>query len=85
MTNGTILLVEERAAISPISQLHYEFYSDDSKIRQNLENNDAIQCVVGRNDMDFGKSQHPGICDYADGIDTFSFLMNLYPKSEKVP
>ena len=44
--------------------------------------NDAIQCVVGNdkgieNIIDFGKSQQPGLMDYADGVDTIQFLIGL--------
>ena len=77
MSSGSILLVEETSPFSPISQLHYEYYDDIAKIKNELENNNAIQCVVGKTGLPFGGAQQPGICDYADGIDTIRFLQEL--------
>ncbi|HEX8315397.1 MAG TPA: acyl-CoA reductase [Flavisolibacter sp.] len=77
MSSGSLLLVEESSPFSPISQLHYEYYDDITKVKDLLANNDAIQCVVGKGDLPFGGAQQPGICDYADGIDTVQFLKEL--------
>jgi len=40
-------------------------------------NNDSVQCVVGKNNIPFGNAQCPSITDFADGIDTINFLMQL--------
>ena len=77
MTNGSILLVEESSPFSPISQLNYEYYTDKEEIQKKLHDNESIQCVVGDETTDFGKAQEPGICDFADRIDTLRFLKNL--------
>ena len=77
MTNGSILLVEDTSYFSPISQLHYEFYSDKESVQKKLHDNEAIQCVVGDETTGFGNAQKPGIYDFADGIDTMSFLREL--------
>ncbi|MGZ5285942.1 MAG: acyl-CoA reductase [Flavisolibacter sp.] len=77
MTNGSILLVEDPAPFSRISQLHYSFYKNEQEARASLENNQEIQCVVNGGTTAFGQSQVPGICDYADGVDTMSFLKDL--------
>lgn len=77
MTNGNILLVENSSPFSPIAQLHYEFYSNEKKIRDSLQGNEDIQCLVGGAHMAFGGAQTPGICDYADGVDTIAFLLKL--------
>jgi len=75
MTNGAILLVENEALFSAISQLHYEFYRDDPQtILPGLRNNPDIQCVIGRGLVDFGQAQNPQLSDFADGIDTMGFL-----------
>jgi len=42
-----------------------------------LKKNENIQCIVGKNFVPFGKSQEPGLFDYADGIDTMQFLLSL--------
>lgn len=77
MTNGSILLVEEASLFSPISQLNYEFYSEKRPVLSSLEGNDTIQCIVSREKIAFGNAQCPSINDYADGVDTLSFLKNL--------
>ncbi len=77
MSSGSMLLVEDPSHFSPISQLHYEFYDDVNEVKHSLEKNDAIQCVVGRTGLPFGGAQQPGICDYADGVDTIQFLKDL--------
>lgn len=77
MTNGSILLIEDSSVFSPISQLNYEYYTDENAVEKTLENSPDIQCIVGKKKIDFGGAQCPGICEYADGVDTMKFLMNL--------
>jgi hypothetical protein len=77
MSNPSILLVEDASPFSPISQLHYEFYSDNNTLADTLKDNPAIQCVVGVNFIKPGESQYPAINDYADGIDTLAFVSRL--------
>ncbi len=71
MTNGSTLLVENAAAFSPISVVHYE-YAGKSK-----ENTKDIQCVAGSKELPFGKAQSPTLFSYADGVDTMEFLLTL--------
>jgi hypothetical protein len=77
MTNGSILLVEDASITSPISQLNFEYYTNEAEVRAGLLNNDSVQCVVGKNNIPFGNAQCPSITDFADGIDTINFLMQL--------
>jgi hypothetical protein len=77
MTNGSILLVENESPFSPISQLHYEYYTDENEVREKLLNDQNIQCLVSKKDIDFGGAQCPDVCDYADGVDTMAFLKSL--------
>ncbi|MBK5272321.1 MAG: acyl-CoA reductase, partial [Bacteroidia bacterium] len=77
MTNEAIILTEEPSLFSPISQLNYEFYSNYNDLIGGLKLRDDLQCLVGRGFVPFGKSQTPAINDYADGIDTLEFLINL--------
>lgn len=76
MTNESTLLVENEHLFSPISQLNYGFYTDKNALINSFRENNEIQCVVGV-DMPFGFAQHPGLTDYADGIDTMQFLLTL--------
>jgi hypothetical protein len=77
MSNDSLLLVENNAPFSRISQLHYEFYTDEQAVREQVKGNEDIQCIVSYADTDFGAAQQPGICDYADGTDTMQFLAAL--------
>jgi hypothetical protein len=77
MSNDTVILTENSAPFSPVSQVHFEFYSDINDVRAVLENNTKIQCVVGHEYTPFGQSQRPSLSDYADGLDTMLFLSDL--------
>ena len=77
MTNESILLIEDKALASPISQLNYEFYDDIDAVFAELENNGQVQTVVAKTKTKFGKGQTPAVCDFADGVDTMRFLMDL--------
>lgn len=80
--NGFMLLREDSSITSPISVLHYEFYNDLDEVKKCLSSKpNEIQCIVStfdiENSFDFGQAQIPAIDDYADGVDTMEFLMNL--------
>lgn len=82
--NGCIILSENRSCQSRIGELYYEFYDDLPAVEQELAaRKQEIQCVVAREDalrepsLPFGKAQEPELWDYADGVDTMSFLLGL--------
>lgn len=77
MTNGSIILREDPALFSPISELNYEFYTDQQAVRDSLSGNEAVQCIVGKGHVDFGQAQSPSIDDFADGVDVMAFLRSL--------
>lgn len=77
MSNESLLLVENNSLFSPISQLHYETYTDRDALVADLQTHADIQCLVGHGFTGFGKSQQPGLADYADGVDTMAFLTTL--------
>ena len=77
MTNGSIILVEDKAEFSAISRLNYEFYDDEEIVWKSLAENRNIQCVIGEKFLEPGQAQKPGLTDYADGIDTMLFLRSL--------
>jgi len=77
MTNGSILLVEDPAIFSPISQLNYEFYSNNDELAAQLPAAQDLQCIAGKSFIPLGQGQNPGIGDYADGVDTLGFLAGL--------
>ncbi len=80
---GNVLLVEDTSIASPISVLNYEFYNNIGEAKKIIEMDaDKIQCIVTNNEafpdrILFGKSQQPELWDYADGVDTVEFLLNL--------
>ena len=82
LENGFLILREDSSLTSPISMLHYECYDDLDELKEHLiAKSNQIQCVVStfdiENSFDFGQAQIPAIDDYADGVDTMEFLMNL--------
>ncbi len=77
MTNGSILLMEDPSLFSPISQLNYEFYGPNEDPAAKLAGNPDLQCLVGKGGISFGLSQQPSLNDYADGVDSLSFLSGL--------
>ncbi|MEZ5023725.1 MAG: hypothetical protein R2728_10785 [Chitinophagales bacterium] len=75
-------LVEHEMIASPISNIHYEFYDSIENVHQELDlKKEEIQCVVGNEssicNIGFGQAQSPSLMDYADNIDTMSFLEEL--------
>lgn len=77
MTDGSIILVENKNLFSAISTIHYSFYEDLMLLENELKNNENIQCIVGNNHIPFGQAQIPKLNYYADGVDTMTFLCNL--------
>ncbi|MDB5208785.1 MAG: acyl-CoA reductase [Flavisolibacter sp.] len=77
MSNESLLVIEDPSPFSPISQLNYEYYTDIETAKNSVVENDKIQCIIGRPATPFGAAQQPGICDFADGMDTMEFLRAL--------
>ena len=82
LENGFLLLKEDEHYGSPIATLFYEYYTNKEALKKKLATDrDKIQCVVGHNFIDgeipFGQTQTPKLWDYADGVNTLTFLLNL--------
>jgi len=77
MTNGSILLQENKALFSPVSQLNYEYYTDIREVEGVLSGNPDVQCITGKGYVPLGKAQLPALDDYADKADTLQFLLDL--------
>jgi hypothetical protein len=81
--NGFLLVTEEGAYSSPPSVLYFEEYNDIKALINRLYNDsNQIQCIVSHAEVipgaiPFGYAQKPEVWDYADGIDTMEFLLNL--------
>jgi hypothetical protein len=76
MTNDCLLLLEDISPFSPISVLHYSYFQEGKDLILPAET-ENLQCIVGRKYLPFGRSQQPGLRDYADGRDTMKFLCSL--------
>jgi len=80
-----LLLKEDKAMVSPLAVLFFEYYDDLDSLQEMLkQENENIQCIVSgvaldvtSQVVDFGKSQQPALWDYADGVDTMDFLTKL--------
>jgi hypothetical protein len=77
MSNESLLLHESPSLFSPISVLHYSYYTDKATQAAEVQNDEDLQCLVGHGFTPFGTAQQPGLSDYADGIDTMQFLTGL--------
>lgn len=77
MNNDLVVLTENISPFSPVSQLHYCFYSNKSTLLDRVIKDENIQCIVDGNLIAYGSVQKPSLTDYADGIDTINFLKGL--------
>jgi hypothetical protein len=80
LDNGFLTLKEDKSHASPISSVFYEYYDDISELQNRLEvESEQIQCIVSdkqtKDSVDFGQTQHPELWNYADNVDTISFLL----------
>ena len=83
LDNGVLLLKEDPEIASPVGVVFYERYSEIGFVQQELElHRNEIQCIVS-SDPEIkgailpGSTQNPMPWDYADGVDTIRFLMEL--------
>lgn len=80
LTNNFVILKESEQTGSPVSVVHYHFYENERALRLHLkEIKDKLQCIVSNStaDIPFGKAQQPELWDYADGVDTLKFLVEI--------
>lgn len=74
---GNLLVTENDDLVSPVGVLYLHRYADDASLLTWIqEREEKIQCKVGL-EIGFGQSQHPALDDFADGVDTYDFLINL--------
>lgn len=80
LDNGFLTLKEDSSYASPISSVFYEYYENLDELEKRLqEDTDQIQCIVSNNltpnSIAFGETQKPQLWDYADNVDTITFLL----------
>jgi hypothetical protein len=82
LDNGFLTIKEDSSYASPITSVFYEYYENLNDLQNRLESeNNQIQCIVSnnlvKNSIEFGSTQKPNLWDYADNIDTISFLLTI--------
>jgi hypothetical protein len=76
LTNNFLILREHEALATPVSVIHYEYYNDEKDLHDKLKQHAGqIQCIAGKDFIPFGKTQQPGLTDYADGVDVMKWLV----------
>ncbi|MFL0161827.1 acyl-CoA reductase [Aquirufa sp. 1-SAACH-A3] len=80
---GNLLIQESQDLVSPVGVVYLRRYASKDELQAWIQASEGkIQCIVGAksdlaNQVEFGKSQQPGLSDFADGIDTYAFLTSL--------
>ncbi|MBB4803217.1 hypothetical protein HNP37_003292 [Flavobacterium nitrogenifigens] len=80
LDNGFLTIKEDSSYASPISSVFYEYYENLEELKERLKNDsEQIQCIVSSNltpnSIAFGETQKPQLWDYADNVDTITFLL----------
>jgi len=82
MASENLLILENEHIASPISCLYHQTYKTIKEAQQYVNEKQAeIQCVVTNlaeiaGAIAFGKSQQPGLNDFADNVNVVDFLLN---------
>jgi hypothetical protein len=78
LDNNFCILREDDGLFSPLSVFFVQRYDQMEEVTTYLEQHaDVIQTVVGEGFHAFGRAQQPAIDDFADGIDTLQWLVEL--------
>jgi len=82
LDNGFLTIKEDSSYASPISSVFYEYYDTLEDLQSRLQTeHEQIQCIVSNNlvenSIGFGQTQKPNLWDYADNVDTISFLLTI--------
>ena len=78
LDTGFLLWIETTELVSPLAVVYAEAYRDQRDLATKLKKNEEkIQCIVGKGHVPFGKAQLPELDDYADNVDTLSFLSTI--------
>ena len=83
LDNGFLLVKEDSSYSSPPSVLYFEQYENIKNLNNRfITERGQLQCIVSNSNeipgaVPFGKAQQPELWDYADGVDTMGFLIDL--------
>ena len=76
LSNDWVIIKEDDAWSSPIGVVFYSYYDSLEEANTIIQQHEGkIQCVVGQGYFPLGTAQFPQLNDYADGVDTISFLL----------
>ncbi len=82
LENGFLMIKEDESYGSPIATVFYEFYDSIGALKIKLDSDSQkIQCIVAAGIVDnpiaFGQTQFPKLWEYADNVDTITFLLKI--------
>ena len=73
---GFVILRNDPSLTPPMAVVNYEFYGSPQMPEKETERlKNLLQCVTGHGYIPYGNSQKPELWDYADNVDTISFLL----------
>lgn len=73
-----ILLRELKEIHAPLGTVNYWYYENMEEVAAFVKNHEeAIQCIASHSEIPFGDTQNPSLRDFADGVDTMRFLVDL--------
>jgi hypothetical protein len=76
---GYVLLRQDGSLTPPMAVLNYEFYSSPEVLKSQIQAlSERIQCIAGHGYTAFGEAQFPNLWDYADEVDTITFLLKNF-------
>ena len=78
--SGFVLFKERDSLHAPVGLVNFSYYKDVSEVNGWLNSNsEDIQCVLseveGIDGISYGEAQKPTLRDYADNVDTLSWLL----------
>jgi hypothetical protein len=90
LQNNFLILKEDEMIASPLAVVHYERYDNWERLLEKIgKQEEEIQCIAVSSNtqinkekcnspvVPFGQTQAPTLDDYADGVDTMKFLLEI--------
>ena len=84
LDNNFLMIKEDKGLHAPTSVLFYETYTNQKEAVNKIKETEAeLQCIVsnfeieGLKTIPFGKAQEPTVFDFADNVNTLSFLNKI--------
>jgi hypothetical protein len=83
LDTGFLLLTKTEKLVSPLSVIYYEFFKEIDELKSKIEPiTSKLQCIIAKEEwwpqsIKPGTAQKPELWDYADGVDTLQFLLEI--------